>query len=755
MRISFGRSSTPKNFYLTISLRRPIQHVRDFDSGCKRSLIWTLAALCCFAPFCTFAQLPVTRLFTVFPAGGKAGSAVEIELSGQEIESPQSLNFSDPRITARHLDANRFSISVPPDLEPFVCDVRVAGKFGLSNPRAFAVDTLPELVAPSTNTAAESAFPIAVNSIVNGKAASEGFQFFRFSAKKGARVLVECQAAELDSRLNPSLALLDCNGHEFQHRSAGELIDFQVPTDGDYLVKLNDFLYRGGAEYFYRLVISTRPRIDFVLPPAAQPGATAKLTLYGRNLPGGQPVTNLAHSGLALQRLVVDVEVPERSEISQSSGLALLRPASAQLDGFEYRLHSSNGVSNPSFLAFARGHLIAERDSNDKPEAAQTVTLPCSFAGQFFPANDKDWLQFKAKKGEVIWIDALSQRFGLATSPFMLVQRITKESGEEKASDVREIYEPENLPEFKSGSLDPSWRFEVKEDGLYRLEVRDLFNSKPDPRRVYLLSLRNEEPDFKLIASVMPSAPAKKDSKEGLLEVPFLRKGQTVALKVIALRRGYKGPIDISALGLPESVFVAPARIESTTNSTLLFITAAEESGGWAGQFQVLGTASLGSRQIMREARTTTVIWPSSDVSVDPSQVRFARDLAISVSGEEPASLVMAAAEEKTWEATTGAKLDIPFAITRSTDFNSALKLKPLGLLGSAAKETDVDGKATNATVRLDLAKVPAGEYQLVLQGDAQGKHKMPGKKDAKPRDATVTVYSRPVHLHVSQAATK
>src|SRR4029079_3778205 len=103
------------------------------------------------------------------------------------------------------------------------------------NPRAFAVDTLPELVAPSTNTAAESAFPITVNSIVNGKAASEGFQFFRFSAKKGARVLVECQAAELDSRLNPSLALLDGNGHDFQHRSPGGLLEFQDPADGDYL----------------------------------------------------------------------------------------------------------------------------------------------------------------------------------------------------------------------------------------------------------------------------------------------------------------------------------------------------------------------------------------------------------------------------------------------------------------------------------------------------------------------------------------
>src|SRR5438309_11880003 len=47
------------------------------------------------------AQLPVARLFTVFPPGGKAGAQVEIELTGADLDEASQLHFSDPAITAK------------------------------------------------------------------------------------------------------------------------------------------------------------------------------------------------------------------------------------------------------------------------------------------------------------------------------------------------------------------------------------------------------------------------------------------------------------------------------------------------------------------------------------------------------------------------------------------------------------------------------------------------------------------------------
>jgi len=61
--------------------------------------------------------------------------------------------------------------------------------------------------------------------------------------------------------------------------------------------------------------------------------------------------------------------------------------------------------------------------------------------------------------------------------------------------------------------------------------------------------------------------------------------------------------------------------------------------------------------------------------------------------------------------------------------------LKPIGIAGLDQKEIDLDGKATNVTVQLDLAKAQPGNYELVLQTQAQGKYRSPTEAtNAKPR---------------------
>jgi len=49
------------------------------------------------------------------------------------------------------------------------------------------------------------------------------------------------------------------------HAHVDELLDVRASTDSEFIVKLHDFLYRGGSEYFYRLTLSTRPHVDYVL----------------------------------------------------------------------------------------------------------------------------------------------------------------------------------------------------------------------------------------------------------------------------------------------------------------------------------------------------------------------------------------------------------------------------------------------------------------------------------------------------------
>ena len=64
-------------------------------------------------------------------------------------------------------------------------------------------------------------------------------------------------------------------------------LDFVAPDDGEYVIKIWDFVYGGSNDHFYRLHLTSLPHLDSVLPAAVRPGEKTTLTLLGRNLPGG------------------------------------------------------------------------------------------------------------------------------------------------------------------------------------------------------------------------------------------------------------------------------------------------------------------------------------------------------------------------------------------------------------------------------------------------------------------------------------
>jgi hypothetical protein len=55
----------------------------------------------------------------------------------------------------------------------------------------------------------------------------------------------------------------------------------------------------------------------------------------------------------------------------------------------------------------------------------------------FYPAADVDTFEFTAKKGETWWVEVASERLGLNTDPFVLVQQVK----DGKFTDVAELYD--------------------------------------------------------------------------------------------------------------------------------------------------------------------------------------------------------------------------------------------------------------------------------------------------------------------------
>src|SRR5260221_130581 len=216
-------------------------------------------------------------------------------------------------------------------------------------------------------------------------------------------------------------------------------------------------------------------------------------------------------------------------------------------------------------------------------------------------------------------------------------------------------------------------------------------------------------------------------------------------MKVLAFRRdNFEGESQITAEGLPQGVTYPETKIEAGKNSTVLLLTAAEGSppcSTWAGPIQILGKASPGASgagvppanvpELIRQAHGATVVWNVGDYNTEPIQSRLTHEVVLAVSGAETAPISIATedtnAPAKVWEAKAGAKTRIPLRVTRHGDFSETLKLKAIGIAAlDSMKEIEIDGKATNASVELDLAqyKVPPGTHTLYLQAQTKGKYR-------------------------------
>src|SRR3954471_9805045 len=157
------------------------------------------------------ADLPAARLTSVFPPGARIGTTVEVTIGGDDLDDLADLRFSNPGIFARpatdaagKVQPNRYIVAVGPNVPPGLYDARAVGRFGISNPRVFTVGDLPELLENTSNSSPGGATEVAVDSVVNGVCAASAVDHFRFAAKQGQRVLVECAAREIDSRAEPA-----------------------------------------------------------------------------------------------------------------------------------------------------------------------------------------------------------------------------------------------------------------------------------------------------------------------------------------------------------------------------------------------------------------------------------------------------------------------------------------------------------------------------------------------------------------------
>ena len=118
------------------------------------------------------------------------------------------------------------------------------------------------------------------------------------------------------------------------------------------------------------------------------------------------------------------------------------------------------------------------------------------------------------------------------------------------------------------------------------------FESRGDPRMVYHLSIRPEKPDYRLV--VLPRYPVQGTVQAVSTWALGLRKGDSRDVEILVLRQdGFREPIEISAVGLPQGVSCRGTSIAPNVKTTELIFTAAENAPDWSGLIHIVGKARI------------------------------------------------------------------------------------------------------------------------------------------------------------------
>ncbi|MFP6763341.1 MAG: PPC domain-containing protein, partial [Planctomycetaceae bacterium] len=502
-------------------------------------------------------------LDSVFPPGGRAGTAVEVTIAGTALDGVSSLYCSCTGITCEKVEgqANTFALTIPAGTPVGQYDVCAVTRHGLSSPRVFVVGNRKEILenqADESQSDQPQVMPLDVT--INGIIQKGDVDHYVFPARKGHRILLECSAERIDSNLHAMLEVLDSTGRRLAvnrgYFGIDPLIDFIPPADGSYTVRVYDLVYSGSRDHYYRLDIDTGPRAAFALPCVLQAGRINQVTVFGWNLDPEQP----GQSGL-LDQMTVEINVPAMQEAS-SAGLRL-QSNQISTDCLAYRIPQGHA---PLLLALTDVPVVVELPNHSAPAAAQEMRIPSEIGGQLADSSEQDWYAFSARRGEVLWLEAFGERIG---SPVDMDLTVLDASGAVEL--VRFSDERFSLggKQFPSSHSDPSGRFVVPDDGRYLVLVRTVTGGLDrDPRRVYRFSIRRQEPEIHL--AVVPRSGASSG-------INLEQRGRTL-LDVLAFRdRGLTGAIRVSATGLPVGVECPDIWIGPGTDRAAVVLSAADQ----------------------------------------------------------------------------------------------------------------------------------------------------------------------------------
>ncbi len=232
------------------------------------------------------AQFNEPELRSLSQTGAQIGSSIELSVLGTHLEEADRMHFSHSGLhaTVKPGEASpafgQFVVQVDKDVPPGRYDARVIGRHGVSNPRAFLVSEFANVRPANVSHDVNVPTPVAMNSIVHGNSPGAANDYYAVhvdgsGASTSSTLRIELLCQRLDSRMIGQVKLLSPNGRVLASARGADEVDPMLVVEnldaGDYVIAVNDYLYRSGDDYPYQIAIRDG-QSTFPLCPGRQVG---------------------------------------------------------------------------------------------------------------------------------------------------------------------------------------------------------------------------------------------------------------------------------------------------------------------------------------------------------------------------------------------------------------------------------------------------------------------------------------------------
>ena len=513
------------------------------------------------------AQLIPGGVGYAHPAGGKAGTKIEVKLGGQDWTPDTEFFVGDKRVKLEVLTPpGPVLMHEPPywfDIKSFANDPslpreisarftlpegmpagpihwRVANANGAGNGGIFMVGNTPEILEDESLRTPQQLpdFPVTVSGRLKR---IEEVDRYQFKSKISGIITCDLFARRLGSDFNGVIEVHDQNNRKvaeiFDTEGTDPTLTFTSEKDITYTVSIRDVDYRGFRSFTYRLVMDSGPRILAVIPAAGKRGQKQTIEFIGIGVATGKAKIESIKKEVAF-------------------------PADEKLASFAYKLETPFG--NGQSYSFPLSNF------DEKTLGTELLMVPGAVTGRLTEAKKSDTYTFKGKKAELWTISCDTGKIG---SNLDITLAVLGPDGKEIASK-----------DDSSPSMDPELPITLPADGDYKIIVRDLSGKTKTPASVYRLVVDKTKTNFKL--RTLPAA-----------SVPI---GGTLALAIAITREaGFKEPVTLTFANLPEGVSV-PANliILPTVASLNVTLTCTKDAPASAVLAKITGTAKVADQTI-------------------------------------------------------------------------------------------------------------------------------------------------------------